>query len=275
MKACRFPTVQGTLSCIWRVLVALLFLTTGADRHGLRAEDCHVSAMQGGVTFPVSRLSASSRCKISEVVNGYTTVGVIGPVQAPIAKRLYTYLLDRPVIMASLVRQLGLGAYQVSERGHNRYWADDGEGTRGLLSVAYRDETSRIYHMDGHHEGRIFPLVRAKAVVFIRIRPTLTTQGGAAVESLMVAYTRLNDSVLAALVRVLRPLIGDAVTRILVKGFRVTDQLASRIAQDPDGIAQRAASLSALDPEDLSTLTALLRDTSRHSAAAQPFRPTP
>lgn len=91
----------------------------------------------------------------------------------------------------------------------------------------------------------------------------------------MVAYTRLNDSVLAALVRVLRPLIGDAVTGILVKGFRVTDQLASRIAQDPDGIAQRAASLSALDPEDLSTLTALLRDTSRHSAAAQPLPPTP
>ncbi|MDA2911085.1 hypothetical protein MYX04_09170 [Nitrospiraceae bacterium AH_259_D15_M11_P09] len=275
MKACRFPTVQGTLPCIWRVLVALLFLITGADRHGLRAEDCHVSAMQGGVTFPVSRLSASSRCKISEVVNGYTTVGVIGPVQAPIAKRLYTHLLDRPVIMASLVRQLGLGAYQVSEQGHNRYWVDDGEGTRGLLSVVYRDETSRIYHMDGHHEGRIFPLVRAKAVVFMRIRPTLTTQDGAAVESLMVAYTRLNDPVLAALVRVLRPLIGDAVTGILVKGFRVTDQLASRIAQDPDGIAQRAASLSALDPEDLSTLTALLRDTSRHSAAAQPFRPTP
>ncbi len=120
MKTCRFPTMHRNLRCICLVLVALLFLVTGADRHGLRAEDCHVSAMQGGVTFPVSRLSSSSRCQISEVVNGYTTVGVIGRFLVPIAKRLYTHLLDQPVIMASLVRQLGLGAYQVSERGHNR-----------------------------------------------------------------------------------------------------------------------------------------------------------
>ncbi|MFQ5932602.1 MAG: hypothetical protein ACE5MM_09350 [Nitrospiraceae bacterium] len=275
MKTCRFPTVQGNLRCICLVLVALMFLITGAGRHGLSAEDCQVSAVQGGATFPVSRLSASSRCEISEVVNGYTTIGVIGPVQAPITKRLYTHLLDRPVIMALLVRQLGLGAYQVSERGHNRYWVDDGEGTRGLLSVAYRDDMSRIYQMDGHHEGRIFPLVRAKAVVFMSIQPTLTTQGGAAVESLLVAYIRLHDPVLAALVWVLRPLIGDAVTGILVKGFGVTDQLARHIAQDPDGVAHRAASLSALDPKDLSSLTALLRDIPRHSAAAQPSRPTP
>ncbi len=217
-----------------------------------------MSADQGGRQFPVDRLDPASRCLIGEVINGYTTVGVMGPIRIPIALDLYVYLIDRPVLLASLLRQLDMAKYELSPKGPNQYWVDDGDGTQGLLTLLYHDQTSRIYHVEGYYQGRLFPMVRGRATLFLKLAPV----GGpdtSAVSASLVVYTRLNNPVLARLVRILRGLVGDAVTRKLVRGFELTNQLGKRIAASPGLILQQVNALPSFDPTDGQTLKWLLQ----------------
>jgi hypothetical protein len=239
----------------------------------LPAEDCQVAEEHGGMRFPVARLDAGTRCLIGDVVNRYTTSGLIGPVQSPITQELYVYLLDRPVMLALLVQRLELGAYQVAEKAQHQFWVNDGEGTQGLFTLLYQDQVNRIYHITGYHEGQLFPMVRAKVVVFMRIQAVVTQGGQPAVETALRVYTRLNDPILAGLVRILSPLLGDAVTRTLAKGFTVINQLGSRIAQDPGRVTQEVASLSSIESDQRQRFTALLKALSRPTAQRQPARP--
>ena len=242
---------------------------------------CTVSAEQGGVLFPVDKLDAPTRCRISGVVDGYTTSGLIGPVQTPVTPQLYEYLLDRPPLIASLTDRLGLGAYEFTARDPNQYWVNDGEGTQGLLTLVYQDPMHRIYHIDGFHEGQVFPMVRAKAAVFMHIVPGTTPDGYPAVQTSLVAYTKLDDSVLAGLVRILRPLIGEAVTRKLSRGFEVTNRLGVTIAEDRDRVVQVASLVPWLSLSELQALIGWLHTVPQRTAtpapapAAEPLQASP
>jgi hypothetical protein len=234
------------------------------------APDCAVSTDQGGVPFPVDRLDVPTRCRISAVVKGHTTSGLIGPVLTPVTPQLYEYLLDRPPLIAALTDRLDLGAYQFTERGPNQYWVNDGEGTQGLLTLVFQDSAHRIYHIDGFHEGQVFPMVRAKAVVFMHVMPVTAPDGYPAVRTSLMTYTKLDDSILAGLVRILRPLIGEAVTRKLSHGFEVTNQLGMVIAQDRDRVIQYASLVPWLSTSDLQTLVGWLHTVPQRAATPAP-----
>ncbi len=233
-------------------------------------EPCAIVAEQSINQFPVEHLDQAARCQLGNVINDFSTAGSIGPVQTPIPLPLYTYLLDRPPLMATLIERLGLGAYQSAAREPNQFWVTDGDGTQGLLSLVYQDENSRIYHIDGQHEGHVFPMVKAKAAVFMKIQPTTTPEGYPAVRSLLISYTRLDSSLVAGLVRLMRPLVNDAVTRKLSRGFEVTNLLGLAIAQDPDRVAQTVALVPWLNVNELQTLIGLLYTVPQRAPAPPP-----
>lgn len=259
---------RGAAAAFGACLLLAAAGASGADR-------CLVAAEQGGMRFPVDRLEPASRCLIGPVVNDYTTSGLVGPVQTPIAQDLFEYLLDRPVLMGALVERLKLGNYTFTPKGDRRYWVDDGEGTQGMLTLVYRDETVRIYHLDGYHEGAVLPMIKAKAVVFMRTLPGTTQDGHPSVETSLVAYTKLSDSILSALVRMLRPLVGGTVTRKLSRGFDVTNQLGTLIAQDPQRVTKEAAALNGVDGAELKTFETLLQAVPVPAPAPRAARPTP
>lgn len=251
----------------WLLVGCWLFGSTTATA-APPTDDCIVAAEQGGVLFPVDKLNPSTRCQIAAVVNEYTTAGLIGPVQTPVTPQLYEYLLDRPPLIAALTERLGLGTYQFTARDPNQFWVNDGEGMQGLLTLVYQDPTHRIYHIDGYHEGQIFPMVRAKAIVFMMILPVTTTEGLPAVQTSLMAYTRLDASLLAGLVRLLRPLVGDGVTRKLSRGFEVTNQLGTAIAQDRERVAQQASLIPWLSAIELQTFIGWLHTVPQRTAVA-------
>jgi hypothetical protein len=262
----RATSIVSHRTLTWFLLGCWLLEPTAAAASSTQ-QNCTVAAEQGGILFPVDKLDASARCLIGSITNEYTTTGRIGPVQTPVTPQLYEYLLDRPPLIASLTERLGLGAYQFTTRDPNQYWVNDGEGTQGLLSLVYQDPTHRIYHIDGYHEGQIFPMVRAKAAVFMNLTPIITPDGLPAVQTSLVAYTKLDATLLAGLVRLLRPLIGEAVTRKLSRGFEVTNQLGAVIAQDRDRVIQQASLVPWLSMAELQTLVGWLYTVPQRAAA--------
>lgn len=262
----RVASIDSHRTLTWLLVGCWLCGSTAATA-APSTDECIIAAEQGGVLFPVDRLNASTRCQIGAVINGHTTAGLIGPVQTPVTPQLYEYLLDRPLLIAALTERLGLGAYRFTARDLNQYWVNDVEGTQGLLTLVYQDPTHRIYHIDGYHEGQIFPMIRAKAAVFMTILPVTTAEGLPAVQTSLMAYTRLDASLLAGLVRLLRPLVGEAVTRKLSRGFDVTNQLGTAIAQDRERVAQQASLIPWLSTTELQTLIGWLYTVPQRTAA--------
>ncbi len=267
MRVAAIPLTSFNAASLFLALTLMIGFSPSPGLRADSASDCAIPAEQDGILFPVDKMDSTARCRISAVVNGYTTTGMVGPVQTPVTPQLYEYLLDRPPLIASLTERLGLGAYQFTAREPNQYWVNDGEGTQGLLKLVYQDPSHRIYHIDGYHEGQVFPMVRAKAAVFMHIAPATTPDGYPAVQTSIRAYTHLDDGLLAGLVRILRPLAGEAVTRKLSRGFEVTNQLGAAIAQDRDRVARQASMIPWLNPNDLHSLIGLLH--------AVPERPAP
>jgi hypothetical protein len=221
-----------------------------------RPQPCEIPPDERLREFRLADIDRPTRCLLTPLVAEHTTSGTIGPLQTPVGEELYAYLLDRPVITATLVERLGMGAYRFTPQGPGRYWVDDGDGTEGLLTLVFQDGGHRIYYMDGFHHGQVFSSVHATAAVFMTLQ-----SGGekpAAVSTSLVAFARLDDRLLAGLVWLLRPLLEGAITRKLTRGFEVTYQLALRISEDPARILEEASSLPFDSPADFARFASLL-----------------
>lgn len=236
---------------------------------------CPLAREHGGLEFPVDALSAEARCLISEVVQDATTRGATGPVVTPIARPLYEFLLDRPPLTASLATHLELAPYECTVTDQKRFWINDHDGTQGQFTFVFQDPSSRIYYIDGFHEGRIIPRVNARAVVFLRVKDVRTPDGAPAVESTLITYTKLNDRLLALLVRLLRPLVTGAITKKLAKGFDVVNQLGAVAARDPERFVAEVVASGPSGRADAQALRLLLAQHGQASPSRVTSPPKP
>lgn len=208
-----------------------------------QSETCSLPSEHRGMSFPVEKVDPDWACRLHTIVDGYTTVGVVGPIRTGLPEWLYHQLLDRPPLAAGLINRLDLALYKSEARGPGRFWGHDGEGTRGIVQLVYQDRHSRIYYLEGSHDGRFLPHLTGKAVVFLRMSPVKDTDGMEAMDSTMVSYTRLDNRILSGVVSLLRPLIGGTVTRKLRKGVEIVNQLSLLMRQHPDRVL-----FEAMDP---------------------------
>jgi hypothetical protein len=231
-------------------------------------DPCQVAAEHGRLVVPVDRLERESRCLIAEVVTRPGASTMIGPVLTPIRSELYAHLLDHPDVRTLLMQRLEMETCRFSPKGPNQFWVDDGDGAEGLLTVLYRDSFYRIYYIDGQHRSALFPTVRVKTVVFMKMVPTERNEGLPAVQVALVSYTRFESRLLTGLARMFQPLVARAVKRALAREFDLSHQLGVMIAEDPDRVRKAIASLPFDDPEDRRTFNALLETVSRTPASS-------
>jgi hypothetical protein len=167
--------------------------------------------------------------------------------------------LDHPAMTATLMERMGVGSFHITPHGPNRYWVNDGDGAEGLLALVFRDVHTRIYYIDGQHRSALFPTMRAKTVVFLRMMAEPGMLGRSTVQTTLASYTRFEDGMLAPLLRLFQPLITRAVDRTLTKEFSMTHRLGLLIAEQPQRVLHEAAGLSEGTSDDRQSLLALLR----------------
>ena len=241
----------------------------------VQAEPCVLASYHGGLTFPVSKVESRWACPLQAIIDGYTTANKVGPVVIPLPEQVYRYLLDRPPMAAALINRLELGPYKAEERGAARFWGDDGEGASGIVELVYQDRTNRMYFLDGSYEGALLPPVKGKAVVFVRMNPMKDGQGKDAVETTLVAYTKLDSRLLAGLVSLIRPLVGNTVTRRLTQGVNIVNRLGQEMRQHPDRVLFEAIDPPSLPDDEVAFLQHALERFSHdngsiHSGTAAP-----
>ncbi|MGQ0811720.1 MAG: hypothetical protein ACT4OO_10920 [Nitrospiraceae bacterium] len=275
INAAAKPPVTPTFLGRWLLIAAMAGAAVLVVSHSVQGEDCHLGAEHDGLSFSVQRVTPEWRCRLAGVIDEYTTVGVVGPVRTPLSASLYSYLIDRPVLTGLLLRRLAIGPFDAAARGPNQFWVNDGDGTQGLLTVVQHDRMARIYHVDGYHEGQVFPLVKAKAVVFMAMKAVHSPGGQEAVETTLVSYVQLESRMLSAVVALLRPVVSGMITRKLTRGFEATHQLSQLIAQDPEKVVREASSPPAGEAEELESFETILKTMSHSSSAGIPARDRP
>lgn len=219
-----------------------------------RTESCFLVRDHAGLTFPVERVDPAWICRLQPIVQNYTTESKVGPIRTALSESMYRHLLDHPPFTAALIRRLNLGRYESEVRGTGRFWGDDGEGTKGIVQLVYEDLDSRIYYLEGSHESRLLPHVTGKAVVFLRTGVMREPNSHEAIESTLVAYTKLDNWFLAGVVALLHPLVDKIVKGRLQKGVETVNRLGVAMRQDPQRVLTEAANPPPLPEEQVAFL---------------------
>jgi len=240
-----------------------------------QSETCALPSEHEGMIFPIEKMDPGWACQLYAIVDNYTTVGKVGPIRTGLPESLYHQLLDRPPLAAGLINRLGLALYKSEARGPGRFWGHDGEGTGGIVQLVYQDRNSRIYYLEGSHDGRFLPHITGKAVVFLRMNPVKDTDGIETMDSTMVSYTKLDNRILSGLVFMLRPIIGGIVARKLGKGVETVNRLSLLMRQHPDRVLFKVMDPPAFPDDEVAFVRQALESLS-HSSDLIPSRtPSP
>ena len=234
----------------------MVLVVTTAVRADVPA--CVVQVDDPEVVFPIEKMERQALCRVASVVNDYTTHRTVPPTLTPIQKSLYEFLLDHPVLTAVLARHLALGEYRITRVGPNTFHGDNGQGEQGLLTLLYQERTRRVYHVQGSHRGRLFPLITGEAIVMLRYHAKTGAEGQESVETRMTVYSKIENPVLAILVKVLQPILRRAVNDKLTDAFFAVHRLGEVIAGDPERVARLVEATPELDPADVAALKGVL-----------------
>ncbi|HVG02996.1 MAG TPA: hypothetical protein VM842_08895 [Nitrospira sp.] len=233
--------------------------------------NCALSPHHAGLSFPLDRVEGAWACRLQPIVSHYTTATKIGPMRTPLPRDIFLYLLDHPVMAAALLNRLDLGLYKAEQRGQETFWATDGQGTDGVVQLLLQDHMSRIYYLEGSHDGRFLPRLSGKAVVLLRLQSLTDSRGIESIDSTMVAYLRLDNRFFSGLFSLLRPLIGNVVNRQLLKAFEGARLLGEATREHPERVLFEATDPPSLPDEEVDFLKAALAR--MHNAFSSP-RPT-
>ncbi|MEO6308238.1 MAG: hypothetical protein ABIO96_14145 [Nitrospiraceae bacterium] len=256
-------------------LLAVMGLSTTLYSGLAYSETCSLPSEHAGMTFPIEKVDQDWACRLYPIVDNYTTISKVGPIQTGLPESLYHQLLDRPPLAAALINRLGLALYKSEARGPGRFWGHDGEGTGGIVQLVYQDRSSRIYYLEGSHDGRFLPHITGKAVVFLRMHPVKDADGMEVMDSTMVSYTRLDNRILSGLVFMLRPIIGGIVARKLGKGVETVNRLSLLMRQHPDRVLFTVMDPPAFPDDEVAFVKQALERLS-HSSDLTPSRtPSP
>ena len=266
----RFRPVARRAGLIGVVLTAGLAVLASVGR--TESDRCSLPAHHAGVVFPLDQVEAAWACRLEPIVTHYTTANKVGPQRTPLPQPVFLYLLDHPVMAAMLVNRLDLGLYKAEQRGQEEFWATDGEGTEGIVHSLFRDPATRIYYVEGSHDGRFLPRVSGKAVVLLRLHPVTESRGIESTDSTMVTYLRLDNRFLSGMLSLLRPLIGNVVNRQILKAFDAARRLGGTMREHSEQVLFEATDPPALPDDEVAFLKAALAGL--HNPV-ESLRPTP
>ena len=149
--------------------------------------------------------TTSYASKIAQTISGYTVDSDIGPIDTPIPLEIADFILDHPDMAAYLVDRHKLGTYHINMRAPRQSWADDGQGTKGLVTLTQRGANRRVYLAEGYHDGSFFPRIHGAAVIILNVQELAKPGCPPGIRTTFKIYVKLRSTVLSGLIKAVRP----------------------------------------------------------------------
>jgi hypothetical protein len=231
----------------------LLSVFSAAD-----ARACDVRVDDPEVVFPLDKMNRPALCRMAPIINDYTTHRILPSYSTPIPKPVYDFMLDHMVLSSALARKLGVVDYRIVHIGPGVFHGNDNAGSEGLITPLYRDATRRVYHMKGSHHGKIIPQISGEAVILLSYHVKAGADGREQIETRIATYSKIDNPVIATLVKVFQPFLRSVVNDKLTQGFLAVHSLGELMAADPEQVYRQAEAVSDADKADMEALRALL-----------------
>jgi hypothetical protein len=187
---------------------------------------------------------------IKSTISGYTVHAVLGPSETPLPLEASNFLLDHPDMSAFIVNHHKIAPYRIEMLGPRRSFADDGEGTRGIVNLIEENDHHRLYYGEGVHRSRLFPDIRATAVISMDLGAAVGPDSRRWTVTTFHVWVRMNNRFVSGLVKTLRPFLQGAVVGKFSKAFFVADSVGRLMARDPDAVTEDVRVFPSLSVED-------------------------
>ena len=210
------------------------------------------------VIFPLEKMDRPALCLMASIINDYTTRRTMPSYSTPIPKLVYDFMLDHMVLSSVLARKLELADYRIARVGQAAFYGDDNAGSEGVITSLYRDTTRRVYHMKGSHRGKIIPQITGEAIILMNYHIKTGADGREQIETRITTYSRIDNPVIATLVKVFHPLLRSVVNDKLAQGFLAVHSLGELMAADPEQVYRQAEAGLDTDKADVDALRVLL-----------------
>jgi hypothetical protein len=130
--------------------------------------------------LPLDKMSEDHRRRASQIVNGSSIYRELPTLQFDTDPRVYHFFMDHPEAAVSIWRVMKISDFQMRETGPGSYETDDGEGTRGLIDVAFHGPNEVVVLCDGTYKSSLLPTaVKACGLLHVNVefghRPDGTT----------------------------------------------------------------------------------------------------
>lgn len=207
---------------------------------------------------------------VQGVISSCTVSAILGPRETPLPLAASNFLLDHPDLSAFIVNRRGIAPYRIEMLGPRRSLADDGDGTRGIVTLVEATRQHRLYYGEGVHSSRFFPDIRATAVIAMELSEKAGADGKPVTVTTFLVWVKLRSRFVSRVVKALRPFLQGTVVRKFSKAFAVADQVGRLMAKDPAKVAEDVRQFPSLLVEDRAALLAIMAGLSAPPAPAGP-----
>ncbi|HEX4047829.1 MAG TPA: hypothetical protein VH309_08345 [Elusimicrobiota bacterium] len=207
---------------------------------------------------------------VRRTVSGATVHAVLGPDVIPLPIAASNFLLDHPDLSAFIVNREKIAPYKIEMLSARRSLADDGDGTEGVLNLLERTGRHRLYYGEGVHHSRVFPDIRAAAVISMDLSAAAGPDGGERTMTTFRVWVRIKSRFVAGLVRTLRPFLRGVVVRKFSKAFTVAESTGRFLARDPGAAAADVDAFPGLHPEERAEILAMISRLKKSPLSAAP-----
>ena len=231
----------------WRDLLATAVLA-GALLLGFAGaiQACPASPCQVLAQVPEDR-----RAEVEEVLAAPTFVRTLH-LETFADLPVLMYLLDHPDVNAALARALGIAPYRAVRIGPGRYEADDGAGNTGTIEIFGTEGPQRVLLERGISHGWGFGDIGGRVVALVAF-----SADGERLRGDVTVWARIDQGVVAAVLRLLTPMLGGFLDGKLQEQFGLTIRVAEDAVHDTAHFCQRLVGISDRASEQRQTLAGM------------------
>ncbi len=241
-----------------RLVAILVLLLPGAA--------CADDSITAASLIPFDSLTATNRALVRSVMDHCTLRRLYPTRQFKGHTDEFEWLLSHMEACSVLAEKTGLITYRCTLDAEGRLHADNREGAKGYMLVAYSSATNCVFYVEGSHRGIFTARGRGVAVVtYSQKTPRLTEYRGA-------VFVRVDNTVFAALARLFGIFLRGAVDKDFEHVIGHPVKLCELAMTDPQKVVNDIAQMPEQDRTLLLPFADLVRSPATNVAQSARLR---
>ena len=200
--------------------------------------------------IPFQQLNAASQQKVRFVLENTTMYRRL-PIQVvPCEEDLYIFISKHPDIVTNIWKIMDISKIRVQEIGQDRFYLEDGAGTRGTIECIYRSDRYLLLYVLGTYEGVPFPnRVKGSGVIVLQQLPTIGTGGQRQLAIRLDAFMQIENAGVDLLARTFKPLVGQVADHNFNQTMAFMGVLSRTVCYNGEGVNKLSERLNDVRPE--------------------------